>query len=181
MSFQGYHIIIYLILGCSNYPLVPVHTSLYPALCNLCSLELLHATDVTILARVKHLHNCIHGTHGSITTSCSFIPVSYQSITAWLGPRSLWCIHSRERSNGPIDKLITEFLLDFAENFKSGHLGTLPRGLYIWLDTPSLPLRVVHMGSDSDPHVVPPLSLSYHFAPKIARQISIPDRVQDPP
>ena len=81
-SFQGYHIITYLILSCSNCPLVPAHMSSHPALCSLCSLELLHTTSVAILARVKHLHNSIHGTHGSITTSCSFIPISYQSITA---------------------------------------------------------------------------------------------------
>ena len=80
-SFQGCHIITYLILSCSNCPSVPMHMSSHPALCSLCSLELLHATNVTILARVKHPHNCVHGTHGSITTSCSFIWVSYQSNT----------------------------------------------------------------------------------------------------
>ena len=75
-SFQSYHIITYLILSCSNYPSVPAHTSTHPALCNLCSMEPLHTTDVTIMARVKHPQNCIHGTHGSITTS-------------WLGPSGL--------------------------------------------------------------------------------------------
>ena len=76
MSFQFCHIITYLILSSSNCPLVPTHTSLHPALCSLCSLELLHTADVVILVRVKHLHNSIHGTHGSITPSCSFISVS---------------------------------------------------------------------------------------------------------
>ena len=71
--------------------------------------------------------------------------------------------------------------IDFAKTFKSSHLGTLPRGLSTILDTPSLPLRVVHTGSDSDPHVVPPLSLSYHFTPKVARWFSILNRVQYPP
>ena len=53
MSFQGYHIITYLILSCSNYPLIPMHMSSHPVLCSLCSLELLHIADVAILARVK--------------------------------------------------------------------------------------------------------------------------------
>ena len=71
MSFQGCHIITYLILSCSNCPSVPAHTSSHPVLCSLCSLELLHIADIAILARVKHLHNIIHGTHSSITASCS--------------------------------------------------------------------------------------------------------------
>ena len=130
-SFQGCHIITYLILSCSNYPLVPAHMSSHPTLCSLCSLELLHTADIAILARVKHLHNSMHGTHSSITTSCSFIPVSYQSITAWLGPSGLRWVHPRKGSDRTVDNLIPKLLTYLTEDLKSCNLGTLPRCLSI--------------------------------------------------
>ena len=131
MSFEGYHIITDLILSCSNCPLVPAHMSSHPALCSLCSLELLHTTSVAILVRVKHLHNSIQGTRGSITTSYSFIPVSYQSIIAWLGPSGLLGVHSRKGSDRTVDKLVPKLLTNLTEDLGSYNLGTLPRCLSI--------------------------------------------------